>query len=289
MPREFVKCVEALIAKGKGKDSAYAICTAAYKDRHGGRTPQEDHSKHYEYFTVASMENVVQVQIKDIDQERGIVGAFKGEKLLQYGFDFLNLQAKWTTADVLQYIKKHSEVMVIQSTLKGYIEQNDPVRQDSYLSAETLSKLKAVDPDPFFVPIHITYGLGSRKQFFDKEFFEKAGPKFEGTPFMINHSDLAEFGKAIPIGSIVKFAGADDTKATFISYVSGSEGTLRQKIRESQALGNLGFVKKVSIEGIPVTSDFTKTPEYNHFHDLAHPTGIAIVIKEGLKGSGIGG
>lgn len=42
MPQEFIKCVDSLIKSGKSKDSAYAICTAQYKKRHEGRTPQQD-------------------------------------------------------------------------------------------------------------------------------------------------------------------------------------------------------------------------------------------------------
>lgn len=35
MPKEFDDCVNALIKKGKSKDSAYAICVANYKKKHG--------------------------------------------------------------------------------------------------------------------------------------------------------------------------------------------------------------------------------------------------------------
>ncbi len=42
MPAEFVKCVNSLIKSGKDRNSAYAICTAQYKKRHKGHTPQQD-------------------------------------------------------------------------------------------------------------------------------------------------------------------------------------------------------------------------------------------------------
>lgn len=45
MPAEFVKCVDALLKEGKPKDSAYAICTKQYMDRHHGNTPQHDEKK----------------------------------------------------------------------------------------------------------------------------------------------------------------------------------------------------------------------------------------------------
>jgi hypothetical protein len=286
MPKEFLDCIAALKREGKGA-SAYAICTAKYKERHGGRTPQEDEAKHTIDITVSSLEGIRQVDVKPIDESKGIWGVFDGDVIKQYRFSMLN-PAEWTPDTMIGFIKARQEKAVVHSALPG--ELAEAINQ-SYLDEATMSKLRAVDSDPFFVPLHIKYGVGSRKQAFDKAFFEKAGHKFEGTPFMINHSDLSEFGKAIPIGSVVKYAGADDTQATFYAYVSGSEGTLRQKIKESQALGDKGFVKKVSIEGIPASSDYKIEQEtgIKRFHDLAMPTGIAIVIKEGLKGSGIGG
>lgn len=42
MPQEFINCVDALIKQGHPKNSAYAICTAQYKKRHKGHTPQMD-------------------------------------------------------------------------------------------------------------------------------------------------------------------------------------------------------------------------------------------------------
>jgi hypothetical protein len=199
-----------------------------------------------------------------------------------------NKEAGWDIDSMVAYIKAREEKKV-SSVLQAEITIIDPIKQTSYLTPEVLSKLSEVDDSPFFAPIQITYGVGSNKQAFDQGFFQKAGAKFEGTPLFVNHSDLNEFGNANPVGSIVKFAGADETKATFIAYVSKAEGTLRQKIRESQALGDKGFVKNVSIEGIPASSDFVldKKTGIKHFHDLAMPTGIAIVNRSGLKGSQI--
>jgi hypothetical protein len=152
-----------------------------------------------------------------------------------------------------------------------------------------MTALKKVDADPFFGTVRIKYGEGSNKQVFDKGFFEKAGAKFEGKPFLFNHSDLVEFGKATPIGSVVKFLGASDEGADFAYYVSAAEAKLRQKIKESLALGDNGFVKKVSIEGIPQKGDYSVDEKtgLKHFKDLAYPTGIAIINLEGLAGSQI--
>ena len=44
MPKEWTDCIKATIADGKSKDSAYAICTAAFIKRHG-ITPQEAEKK----------------------------------------------------------------------------------------------------------------------------------------------------------------------------------------------------------------------------------------------------
>ena len=35
MPAKFDRCVRDVMAKGKGKDSAYAICVAMWKKKHG--------------------------------------------------------------------------------------------------------------------------------------------------------------------------------------------------------------------------------------------------------------
>jgi hypothetical protein len=287
MPKEFLDCIAALKREGKG-GSAYAICTAKYKERHGGKTPQEDEAKHTIDITVSSLEGVKQVEIKPIDESKGVWGVFDGEEIKQYRFSILN-PAEWNYETIANFIQSRKAGIVLQSILSCRLGEPFGIKQADYLPSDIMADLTKVDSDPFFVPIEVKCGLGSRKQFFDENFFKKAGPKFETTSFMLNHSDLTEYGKAIPIGSIVKYAGADASQAKFIAYVSGSEGTLRQKIRESQALKQFGFVKKVSIEGIPFDSDYTVDKEtgIKHFHDLTMPTGISIVIKEGLKGSQI--
>ena len=241
-----------------------------------------------ECVTVDSLEGITQVEMVVIDGIKGVSAILTLEgRVLQYAFDMLN-EAAWDIDSMASYIAARGEKNV-SAVLQANISETDSVKQASYLSDEVMNKLSAVDEHPFFVPVEIKYGVGSNKQAFDQGFFQKAGAKFEGTPFFVNHSDLNEFGNANPVGSIVKFAGADETKATFIAYVSKAEGTLRQKIRESQALGDKGFVKNVSIEGIPVSSDFVldKKTGIKHFHDLAMPTGIAIVNRSGLKGSQI--
>jgi hypothetical protein len=237
--------------------------------------------------TVSSLQDVTQVEIKQHDAEKGVSLIMDGDRILQYRFDLDNDAAAWTPETIVAYINKE-QARTVSSVLQA--ELSEAINQSSFTDDIT-AKLKGTDDDPFYVPLHIKYGIGSNKQAFDKAFFNTAGAKFEGKPFLFNHSDLSEFGKANAIGSIVKFAGADDTQATFIAYVSKAEGTLRQKIRESQALGNMGFVKKVSIEGIPGRDDYVldRKTGVKHFHDLRMPTGIAIVNLEGLKGSQIGG
>jgi hypothetical protein len=239
---------------------------------------------------VDSMEGVTHFDGKRIDRQKGVYVLCAGDgREIQYLFDLNKLESRWTYETALSFIQARRDKKVssvLQATLGAVLE---PVKQMASLSPDMLAKLKEVDAEPLIVPIKVTYGVGSNKQHFDKAFFETAGAKFEGTPLFINHSDLNEFGDANPIGSIVKFAGADEANATFLAYISASEGTWRQKIKESQALGNKGFVKRVSIEGIPSKDDFTVDQKtgIKYFHDLAMPTGIAIVNREGLKGSQI--
>jgi len=244
-------------------------------------------SKHLE-ITVDSLDGVTHVDVKQVDADKGVSVLVAGDRIVQYLFDLENKEAAWTEETACAYIAKGKSA-VCQSILAGTLEAMEAVKQVSAMSPEVFDKLKKVDSDPFIVPVRIAYGLGSNNQRFGREFFQNAGAKFVGTPFMLNHSDLAEFGKAIPVGSIVQFAGANEDHALFNVYISAAEQGLRQKIRESQALGDLGFVKKVSIEGIPARTDFTVEPKtgIKDFHDLTTPTGIAIVIKEGLSGSQI--
>lgn len=286
MPREFVDCVNALLREGKSKDSAYAICTDAFKKRHGGKTPQEMESKHTLDITIDSLEGIERVEIKQADKQKGVSIVLNGDKIIQYQFDLLN-EAGWTEETALGYIKKREEE-VMQSELSCDLSLMD-IKQASFLPEDKLNALKSVDPNPYFGVLKVKYGEGSNKQYFDKAFFQKAGAKFEGKTFFLNHSDLTEFGKATPIGSIVKFLGVQDDGAEYAFYISAAEGVLRQKLRESKALGDLGFVKKVSIEGIPKKGDYTidEKTGIKYFQDLAYPSGIAIVNLEGLKGSQI--
>lgn len=253
-----------------------AVCYSKHKEHMKQSASYQD-----VFFT--STGNAKSIEFTEIKQ--GVQGIVTGSELIGYRFDMSDQDTKWTMQSISDFINSKPEKR-FSTVLSGEITE---MVTQSYLPEETMSKLSAVDPSPFFVPLRITYGIGSNKQSFDKAFFEKAGHKFEGTSFLYNHSDMGEFGKAIPIGSIVKFAGADESGASFIAYVSAAEGTLRQKIKESQALGNLGFVRKVSIEGIPSESDYTveRKTGIKHFHDLAMPTGIAIVNVEGLRGSAI--
>ena len=236
---------------------------------------------------VDSMNGVERVDVKKIDTEKGVSVVLDGTKILQYIFDLTN-EAKWTEETALKYVQVRAVENVMQSKVSAEMDMIDIVNQ-SYLSEETMSNLKAVDPDPYFVELRINYGVGSNKQHFDRPFFEKAGAKFEGKPFLYNHSDISEFGSGIPIGSIVKFLGAEDSFARFGAYVSASEGTLRQKIKESRALGQKGYVKEVSIEGLPSRDDYTVDDKtgIKYFRDLKNPSGIALVNLAGMRGSQI--
>ena len=288
MPARLEKCVSILKSHKVSDDIAWGKCQNWMK---AGRLREDgtvEGVKEYFYITVNSTEGVKQVELKDISEEKGIIAVMQGENIISYGFDILNEESKWTEETMTGWIKKRIESNdPITGILQGALMSIEKIAQSEF--SDKFENLKKVDPEPFFVPLHIKYGLGSNKQHFDKSFFQNAGAKFEKTTFFLNHSDLTEFGKGIPIGSIVKFVGADDTGATFMAYVSASEGKLRQKIRESQALGDFGFVKKVSIEGIPSKEDFRLDEKtgIKYFHDLTMPTGIAIVNKEGLKGSSI--
>lgn len=292
MPIQVEKCVEKLKAHNVSSDIAWGKCQnwdKAGKLREDGSVI----TKQSLDVRVDSFEGASQVEISMLDPLKSvyIVTPVGEDRILQYMFDLEDQEANWTWETALKYIDKHDKGNVMQSILNGGIDNEDPVIQDyaQHLTPEKLEKLKKVDSDPFFVKLRITYGLGSNKQFFDEKFFQKAGAKFEGTPLFLNHSGLVEFGKGIPIGSVVKFLGTSPDGADFLSYVSASEGTLRQKIRESLALGDLGYIRKISMEGIPGKGDYRmdKKTGVKYYNDLANPTGIAIVNKEGLKNSQI--
>lgn len=235
---------------------------------------------------VGSFEGVRLAGERLLDPEKGVWGITTPEgKILQYRFPLEDADRAWTPETALAYILKRDADIVLQSFV-GY-ELGAAPRPEDVLPPERLRALSAVDTAPQFGSLRIKYGTGSRNQHFDRRFFERAGPKFEGRPFFFNHSDLTEFGRATPVGSIVKFLGAAPEGADFAYYLSASEGALRQKIRESVALGDLGYIRGVSIEGIPSQNDYVERDGIKYFHDLSHPTGIAIVGLEGLQGSRI--
>jgi hypothetical protein len=297
MPKEFIDCVAAMKREGKG-DSAYAICTDAYKKSHGGRTPQEDHGKHSFTIdiTVASFVGIKQVDIKPIDEGKGVYGIYAGEKIIQYKFCKFN-PADWTLETSIGYIEKLNNKEVHVSCAID-VEITQSIRQtysnESIMAAlpddfkTKLIELKDPDPGMGLGVLRIKYGKGSNKQILDREFFQAAGAKFEGKPFLWNHSDLGEFGKAVPVGTLPKFLGATEDGADYIYYVSPSEGTLRQKIKESVTLGDYGYVRKVSIEGGASKADYTTDGDgWKHMKDITTPSGIALVNIEGMKGSQI--
>lgn len=298
MPKEFIECVRSLKAKGKSSDSAYAICTAAYKERHGGRTPQEDEAKHSYTIdiTVTSLVGVKQVDVRPIDEAKGVYGVFDGERVVQYKFCLLN-PADWTIETAEKYIQKRDKKedhisCSIDAEITEKVKQ--AYSNDSIMSAlpedfkQKMFELNDPDPGRGIGVLRIKYGRGSNKQVLDREFFQNAGAKFEGTTFFWNHSDLGEFGKAVPVGTIPKFLGAGEEGADFIYYVSPSEGTLREKIKESVTLGNFGYVRKVSIEGGATKADYVMDEEgWKHMKNITTPSGIALVNIEGMKGSQI--
>lgn len=230
---------------------------------------------------VSSFEGVRFAEKKVIDPRKDIHAIVTTDgRILQYDFP----SETWTVENALAYILKKDAEIICQSFLPCSVIQNEI---PNLLPQDRYEALKQVDPNPYFGVLRVNYGLGSNNQHFDEGFFQKAGHKFETKPFLWNHSDLSEFGKAKPIGSIVKFMGTRPEGAEFAYYLSASEDSLRQKFRESKALGDFGFIKKVSIEGIPSRSDYTEKEGVKHFHDLTYPTGIAVVLMEGLKGSQI--
>jgi hypothetical protein len=239
---------------------------------------------------VDSMNGVERVDVKKIDPEKGVSVVLDGTRILQYIFDLTN-EAKWTEETAMKYVQVRAVENVIQSKVSAELSFLDTVQQNQlrYLPDEIMRNLMDVDPDPYFVELKVKYGVGSNKQHFDRPFFEKAGAKFEGKPFLYNHSDISEFGSGIPIGAIVKFLGAEEDHAKFAAYVSASEGTLRQKIKESRALGQKGYVKEVSIEGLPSRDDYTVDDKtgIKYFRDLKNPSGIALVNLAGMRGSQI--
>jgi len=301
MPKEYVKCVNALLKEGKNKDSAYAICTDAYKKRHAGRTPQEDEAKHMLYITVDSLAGVKQVEIKPLDEEKGVHVVLDGKRIVQYGFNLLN-PADWTPETAVGYILKRINQRLqneeLESIKQAYLPcifqsavgEYAPEKLWEILPEDFKAGVRQIDPEPLkgLGALKVTYGEGSLKQVFEKPFFQKAGIKFEKTNLMINHSEIEEFGNAIPIGTFPKFLGAKDDGAYYAYYISPSEEKWRRKIKESVALGDYGYVGKISIEGRPRKGDFTQDEKGRFiFNDLDRPSGMALLRFEGMKGSKI--
>jgi len=303
MPKEFTDCVDRLRAQGKSKDSAYAICTDAYKKRHGGRTPQEDEAKQTYTIdiTVDSLAGIEHVDIVPIDQSKGIyaVKPHGEERIVQYRFCLLN-EARWTEDTAAGWIKKN-ETEEVKCSLD--IDIFSEVIQQDYSDKDKLwammpegfkSAVAKFDPDPQkgLQVIRIKYGVGSKNQRFGRKFFEKAGAKFQGKHFLYNHSDYGkygtgDFGNARPIGTIPLFLGAKEDGADYACYISPSEGTLRQKIAESIALGNYGYADRVSIEGLGRKSDYTLDGAIKDFHDISDANAIVLTMREGMPGSKI--
>ena len=252
--------------------------------------------KKYEYIAVSSLEGITQVEIKDLVPEKGVVAVLSGEKIVQYGFDMADIEAAWDFETMIGFINKRGkETEILDNVLQCvFLEQISQAYTGEKLKAmlppELIGKLAQIDQEieKGLGVLSIKYGKGSNKQVFGRDFFQSAGAKFEGKPFLYNHSDSpGEFGKAIPMGFIPKYLGDFDDGAHYMYYVSPSEGTMRAKIKESVILGDYGYLSRVSLEGFGIRDNYVVKDGLKIFHDVAHPSGIALVKSEGMKGSKI--
>jgi hypothetical protein len=248
--------------------------------------------------TVRPFSDFESAELKLIDPIKSVYGYIATDgSIIQYQFPLDNSERKWTLETAQEYINNRTS-QVIQCILDGGIEII-PIKQASFVPEETLNALKTVNSDPYFGLIRIKYGLGSGygdgiPQYFDQAFFQSKGHKFQGTHLLYNHSDINEFGNSRSIGSVVKFLGAKPEGADYGFYLNSSEGQLRQAFQESKALGEYGAKFRPSIEGQPGPGDYIvkqadeiSPKPYKHFVDISYPTGIAVVLLAGLKGSQI--
>jgi hypothetical protein len=96
MPAEFVKCVKTLMDEGKDKNSAYAICTAQYKKRHNGKTPQSADSSYYEQRDLMCMNSIISTTESNLSNTYYLVDSAENEELKFMLSDMVSTMQTWT-------------------------------------------------------------------------------------------------------------------------------------------------------------------------------------------------